>query len=317
MRGKRPWLRPRRRPLRQVQPPGQRAALPPAKRARGYCTRPRFRHPVLIVGAAACGRAGVRARGHAGLRTGGVTAFVCHPCAHIAWTSAGQAADQPRAASGRGGAGETAGARLPGVVDFAELNSAQRSLQLPVDWARVRTVALALEQQAQEAAAARGQAAGQGGPGEKPPLLTCRVRDASSAAGGSGGRDGEGLEPLSLEVADVASLEVALAHALLDMPVLVNLVPPDVEGRVSSARGRGGARKEEEGVALARESGADAAVKGVGGREPVAESLRQGWTLESLQGKVIARARARVRALSSSCTAALTLTTRRQHARTH
>ena len=279
--GKRRWLPQWRLPRLQVQPLRH---VQPAQHARGTCTRPRSRRPVLTAGAAA--------RGRAGLRAGSDTAFVCHPCAHIAWTRAGQAADQPCAASGRGGAGGTSEARLPGVVNFAERNSAQRSLQLPVDWARVRTLALALEQ---HAAAARGQAAGQDGPGGKPPLLTCWVRDASMAAGGSGRRDGEGLEPLSLEVADVASLEVVLAHALLDMPVLVNLVPPGVEGRVNSARGHGGAHREEgEGVALARESGADAAVKGVGGRQPAAESLRRGWTLESLQGKVIAGAHVRV-----------------------
>lgn len=232
-----------------------------------------------------------------GVRTGNETAFMCHPCAHIAWTRACPSAGQARAVSGLGGADGTA-AGLPTVVNFAELNSAQRSLQLPVDWARVRTVALELEQQVQEAAAALGQAAGEGGPGERPPRLTCLVRDATRAADGSGARDSEGLEPLCLEAADVASLEVVLAHALLDMPVQVTVVNYDAEGSADSAHGRGSASGAERGaVALARESGAGAAAKGV--RHPCADSLLQGWTRESLQGKVMA-ARARVRLCSCS-----------------
>ena len=90
----------------------------------------------------------------------------------------------PAAVPGRGVAGAAAGSRLPGVVNFAQLNSAQRSLLLPVDWARVRTVALALEQQVQEAASRGGQAVGKEGPRGKTAPLICWVREAAGAAGG-------------------------------------------------------------------------------------------------------------------------------------
>lgn len=126
--------------------------------------------------------------------------FLCHPCAHLAWTGSAPAATT--------GAAELNG--LPPVINFAEHNSAQRSLELPVQWPRVRGLALALEE--------RGSAGG----------LVCEatIRDARG-----GGRE--------LAVADESSLELALAHALVDRYVPVRVVRADRQHKTPHEDGDG------------------------------------------------------------------------------
>ena len=126
--------------------------------------------------------------------------FLCHPCAHLAWTGSAPAATT--------GAAELNG--LPPVINFAEHNSAQRSLELPVQWPRVRGLALALEE--------RGSAGG----------LVCEatIRDAR----------GDGRE---LAVVDESSLELALAHALVDRYVPVRVVRADRQHKTPHEDGDG------------------------------------------------------------------------------
>jgi len=141
-------------------------------------------------------------------RGGGLEApsFVCHPCAHLSWTTASPLPPSETPAD----VALEAPAGIPQVVDFGRVNSAQQSMELAVDWERVRGIALRLEQP-------QGSA--------EPVHFFCyaRIRSGASSDTDSGAaREQRGFE---LEVADVASLEVALAYALVDEQVSVRLLP--------------------------------------------------------------------------------------------
>ena len=135
--------------------------------------------------------------------------FACHPCAHLAWTSDNLSAialpSTPRWEAMRA----STTCELPRVVDFHHFNSAQRSLELPVDWARVRRIAFWLEQHPEMDGTMSICA-------EAPLRICCaRVRSQQRPDDGEPASGSQGFE---LEVADVSSLEVG-EHSLLPLSV--------------------------------------------------------------------------------------------------
>lgn len=89
--------------------------------------------------------------------------------------------------------------QLPGVVDFHRFNSAQRSLELPVDWVRVRQIAFQLERLPDVDEPMQLSV------DSSEHICSARVRGKRMPDDGGPGREKSGFE---LEVADKASLEV-------------------------------------------------------------------------------------------------------------
>ena len=134
--------------------------------------------------------------------------FLVHPVAHLAWTSlrrkgnGGQSAAQAPDGSMHDGP--------PPVCDFGVANSAMCTMALPVNWAEVEHLAAVME-------ASPSSSTLHSAPGIGPAAAQASLAHHAAPIAEVFHRPENGW----WQVADKTSLELVLAHALLDKPVVV------------------------------------------------------------------------------------------------
>lgn len=173
--------------------------------------------------------------------------IICHPCAHLAWSTNIPTDPAQHELLNVGELSEP-----PGVVDFKRLNSVQRTVALHVDWNHVMQLAMDLPT---DAAAGR-----------------INVVSWSSTT--------DSADPCSrqLQVADTVSIELALAHALLDRSVQANVVA-EIEEETAVCFDLSKLPPSNGGVPRS-----DSRSSSIQGWTP---AMREGWTEMEEHGKVV------------------------------
>ena len=137
--------------------------------------------------------------------------FVCHPVSHLAWTSSAGLPPPPQWMAQLDGSylpRESPPLKTPSLLSFpgaAAINSATRTMALQVDWDRVRSLTAELEFELEKE--------------------TGSLRDGLSIASMSRTVDAT-FDPLEGHwQVELSSLDLVIAHAMLDLPVVVRPAP--------------------------------------------------------------------------------------------